>query len=244
MKLTKLLLLLSSSFLLAGCTLGQKDASNANNESGNSSQNSESTSEEQLGEEKTVEIEMNGNDWSADFHAGAGFADTGTTDNSSNRELLLEYLNQDADIFEAISTTGSVNSTAWGTLKAATSFTLGSGSNDGGISFTFKKTIKCVTLNLESYWQTYDSGTGYSGCYYDLISEFEFNVGSKTTGVDLRVNSTNPQDTSNESAKIQQTFNVGTKALSMNSVLNPRTSQEEDFKGRVMVHDMTIVYYE
>lgn len=236
MKLTKLLLLLSSSFLLAGCTLGQKVASNANNESGNSSQNSESTSEEQLGEEKTYTITTNDDTWKSEFSGGTGFVDSGTTNNSANRERLVSYVGGSDNIATAVTCTGAIDSLNYGHLSSDqktnidVGLAIGGGSKIGTLKIDFAKTIKSISVYAIRYYKYYKTYTGdpYNGQSIDSNSVLLLSGGSQTSTLDLT-------ETELESVHNIE-YSVSNKSFTL--------ANQSDDHGRVIIDKIEITYYE
>lgn len=192
----KLLLLLASSFLLAGCAQAQPSTSDKGTESSeptssesSSESSSSSSSSSSSGEGGEVTYSVNTSDaaWKSTFSGGTGFVDAGTTDNSGNRARLVTYLDDGHDLISSIATTGAVDSLKYGTLSELTALCLGGGSKSGTLSFTFSHTVTKIRLQCESYWKTYNTypGDPYDGKSYDLVSCAKLTIGSQDNTLDL-----------------------------------------------------------
>ena len=194
MKITKLLALLSASFLLAGCDKPAQEAdkpsgsesSTSESSSSSSESSSSSSSSAEPGQQVTYTIVTNGSNWSN------AMTDTPQITNESLRNKLATFLDDGHGLISSVgSTSDKIGGLLYGTNGAAASFSIGgkpSNNYTGKLVLNTSKTLVSISFSFEAYWKTWTENGG--GTTYDNEVDFQISGGASTLSDNLHGNAT------------------------------------------------------
>jgi trimeric autotransporter adhesin len=238
-KYLNLIAILMCTGLLAGC--GESTDSTSSSSSSSTSESSSSSESESSSsvvfEGKSISISTF--EIQNTFTQGTQFENADYADKNSQ---LVSYMNTQGSVQDSLVsaiTATKVISTAYGD-KTKCALTLGSGSYDGSIKFSFAKPVQKIEFTLVPYWNQYEDtwtnpGSPYIVTFNDSFSNISYGSSTMTnTEIALPGESDqNPLETSKS-----ETFEGGVSTYTIAST----SYAVNGGAGRIMIKSLTFTY--
>lgn len=242
-RIYKIIPLLLTSVLLAGCGENSSTSQSGSSSTGGSTTSGETSSSTSTGSSSSTSTSIEPSlesykvstvDWASEFSGGMSFVGSG---NKTNRDNLTAYLNNGKGIISSIDAADKVQSGYYGHLSEVAALQIGSGLQNGSLTFAFTKNLKKITVKAESYWKSFNDwqNPGQEAISADLASVLRFkSTAQEYSALDL---------TTSEYGKIDETtLDFGASGISDFTMYTNNFVDGVGVAGRVMIREITFYY--